>query len=99
MADADGFAVPRLVAGALRRAGFGLSRELWVVQLGYFLNYLGWGAVMPFEVVYMHEGRGLPPRAARPAPRPPPPAAGGPGPRPGAAGPPPRPRRAPRPAR
>jgi hypothetical protein len=23
------------------------------------VNYLGWGAVMPFEVVYLHEGRGF----------------------------------------
>ena len=37
----------------------GLSRELWVVQAGIFLNYLGWGAVMPFEVIYLHEGRGF----------------------------------------
>jgi MFS family permease len=37
----------------------GLPRELWVVQLGVFLNYLGWGAVMPFEVIYLHDGRGF----------------------------------------
>ena len=37
----------------------GLSSELWVVQAGVFLNYLGWGAVMPFEVIYLHEGRGF----------------------------------------
>src|SRR5690349_21529253 len=42
-----------------RRIGFGLPRELRVVQAGFFLNYLGWGAVMPFEVIYLHEGRGL----------------------------------------
>src|SRR5215468_10414305 len=24
-----------------------------------FLNYLGWGCVMPFEVVYLHDGRHL----------------------------------------
>jgi hypothetical protein len=39
-----------------RRIGLGLPRELWVVQAGFFLNYLGWGAVMPFEVIYLHEG-------------------------------------------
>jgi MFS family permease len=43
----------------LRRLGFGLSPELWVVEAGIFLNYLGWGAVLPFEVIYLHEGRGL----------------------------------------
>ena len=36
-----------------------LSREIWVVQAGLFLNYLGWGAVMPFEVIYLHDGRGF----------------------------------------
>jgi hypothetical protein len=36
----------------------GLSCELWVVQLGVSLNYLGWGAVMPFELIYLHEARG-----------------------------------------
>src|SRR5262245_15134028 len=41
------------------RLGFGLSRELWIVQVGIFLNYLGWGAVMPFEVIYLHDGRGF----------------------------------------
>ena len=41
------------------RLGFGLSRELWLVQIGVFLNTLGWGAVLPFEVIYLHNGRGL----------------------------------------
>jgi len=41
------------------RLGFGLSRELWLVQIGVFLNALGWGAVLPFEVIYLHNGRGL----------------------------------------
>jgi MFS family permease len=43
----------------VRRAGFGLPRQLWVVQVGVFLNYLGWGGVMPFEVIYLHEARGF----------------------------------------
>ena len=43
----------------LRRLGFGLSTELWIVQVGIFLNYLGWGAVLPFEVIYLHDGRGF----------------------------------------
>ena len=42
-----------------RRLGYGLPRELWIVQLGIFLNYLGWGSVLPFEVIYLHEGRGF----------------------------------------
>jgi MFS family permease len=36
-----------------------LGADLWVVQAGIFLNYLGWGAVLPFEVIYLHEGRGF----------------------------------------
>lgn len=41
------------------RLGFGLSRELWLVVLGIFLNNLGYGAVLPFEIIYLHEGRGF----------------------------------------
>jgi len=41
------------------RLGQGLTRELWLVQIGVFLNALGWGAVLPFEVIYLHDGRGL----------------------------------------
>ena len=32
---------------------------LWVVQAGIFLNALGWGAVLPFEIIYLHSGRGF----------------------------------------
>ena len=39
--------------------GSGLPRGLWVVQAGIFLNALGWGAVLPFEVIYLHSGRGF----------------------------------------
>jgi MFS family permease len=42
-----------------KKLAFGLSAELWIVEAGIFLNYLGWGAVMPFELIYLHEGRGL----------------------------------------
>jgi len=47
------------VSTSPRRLAFGLSNELWIVQVGVFLNYLGWGGVMPFEVIYLHEGRGF----------------------------------------
>ena len=43
----------------LGRLGFGLSPQLWVVEVGIFLNYLGWGAVMPFEIIYLHDARGF----------------------------------------
>ncbi|HZN70793.1 MAG TPA: MFS transporter [Micromonosporaceae bacterium] len=36
-----------------------LSRQLWFVVLGIFLNYVGYGAVLPFEVIYLHDGRGF----------------------------------------
>src|ERR1700745_4410549 len=42
-----------------RRSGLGLPRQLWTVQAGIFLNALGWGAVLPFEVIYLHSGRGF----------------------------------------
>ena len=51
--------MPWLGARIAQRLGFGLSRELWLVQVGIFLNALGWGAVLPFEVIYLHDGRGF----------------------------------------
>lgn len=43
----------------MRRLGLGLPRELWLVQIGTFVNALGWGAVLPFEVIYLHDARGF----------------------------------------
>jgi MFS family permease len=43
----------------MRRLGFGLSRQLWVVEAGILLNMLGYGAVFPFEIIYLHEERGF----------------------------------------
>ena len=40
-------------------AGPGMPSGLWVVQAGIFLNALGWGAVLPFEIIYLHSGRGF----------------------------------------
>ena len=48
-----------MASQTLKRLSFGLSRELWLVQTGIFLNALGWGAVLPFEVIYLHDGRGF----------------------------------------
>ncbi len=39
--------------------GFGLSRQLWLVEIGIFLNMVGYGAVLPFEIIYLHDGRGF----------------------------------------
>src|SRR5262249_18769305 len=38
---------------------YGLPRELWVVEAGIFLNYLGWGTGMPVEGGHLHEARGF----------------------------------------
>src|SRR5215472_13429977 len=46
----------RLSTGSL---SLGLSRDLWLVELGIFLNMLGYGAVLPFEIIYLHDGRGF----------------------------------------
>jgi MFS family permease len=35
------------------------NKQLRVVQAGIFLNALGYGAVLPFEVIYLHDGRGF----------------------------------------
>ncbi len=42
-----------------RRVAFGLPGQVWLVQLGILINALGYGAVLPFEVIYLHEGRGF----------------------------------------
>lgn len=38
---------------------FGLSRQLWLIELGILVNMLGYGAVLPFEIIYLHDGRGF----------------------------------------
>lgn len=43
----------------VRRLSFGLSRQVWIVEVGIFLNMLGYGAVLPFEIIYLHNGRGF----------------------------------------
>ena len=43
----------------VRQLSFGLSRQVWIVEIGVFLNMLGYGAVLPFEIIYLHDGRGL----------------------------------------
>ena len=45
--------------GGVRSLDFGLPAQLWTVQVGIFLNALGWGAVLPFEIIYLHDGRGF----------------------------------------
>jgi MFS family permease len=42
-----------------QRLSLGLPRTVWLVQAGILLNMLGYGAVLPFEVIYLHNGRGF----------------------------------------
>ena len=58
-APIDGVVVPTVGDEMTPRFGLGVSREVWLVQIGVFLNALGWGAVLPFEVIYVHDGRGF----------------------------------------
>src|SRR6202035_2524720 len=41
------------------RISFGLSRELWLIEAGGVLNMLWYGGVLPFEIIYLHNGRGF----------------------------------------
>jgi MFS family permease len=45
--------------GVAAPLSLGLSRELWLVEIGIFLNMLGYGAVLPFEIIYLHDERGF----------------------------------------
>jgi MFS family permease len=47
--------VSRLVAGWRT----GLSRTVLILQGGNALNYFGYGLVLPFEIIYLHQIRGL----------------------------------------
>jgi MFS family permease len=48
--------VSRLVAGWRT----GLSRPVLILQAGTALNYFGYGLVLPFEIIYLHQIRGFP---------------------------------------
>src|SRR5690348_12321740 len=47
--------VLHLVAGWLA----GLSRPVLILQAGNALNYFGYGLVLPFEIIYLHQARGF----------------------------------------
>src|SRR6201991_3614900 len=38
----------------------GLSRPVLILQAGNALNYFGYGLVLPFEIIYLHQVRGFP---------------------------------------
>src|SRR4051812_38402135 len=37
----------------------GLSRPVLILQAGDALNYFGYGLVLPFEIIYLHQIRGF----------------------------------------
>ena len=37
----------------------GLPRPVLVLQGGFALNFFGTGLILPFEIIYFHEGRGF----------------------------------------
>ena len=47
--------VSRVVAGWRT----GLSRAVLILQAGNALNYFGYGLVLPFEIIYLHQTRGF----------------------------------------
>jgi MFS family permease len=52
--------VSRLVSGWRT----GLSRPVLILQAGNALNYFGYGLVLPFEIIYLHQIRGFSPSTA-----------------------------------
>ena len=40
--------------------GTGLSRPVLILQAGNALNYFGYGLILPFEIIYLHQIRGFP---------------------------------------
>jgi MFS family permease len=51
--------VRRRVSQVLSGWRTGLPRPVLVLQAGDALNYLGYGLVLPFEIIYLHQIRGF----------------------------------------
>jgi predicted MFS family arabinose efflux permease len=49
----------RRVSHLIARWRTGLSRPVLILQAGNALNYLGYGLVLPFEIIYLHQIRGF----------------------------------------
>jgi MFS family permease len=56
---AAGGRTSRLVSHLLAGWRTGLSRPVLILQAGNALNYFGYGLVLPFEIIYLHQMRGL----------------------------------------
>ena len=37
-----------------------LTRDVWILQVGGLVNAFGNGIMLPFLVIYLHNGRGIP---------------------------------------
>ena len=37
-----------------------VPRAVWIIQLGNVVNFFGFGLVLPFELIYLHDRRGFP---------------------------------------
>src|SRR5436305_9781314 len=49
----------RRVSHLIARWRTGLSRAVLILQAGNALNYFGYGLVLPFEIIYLHQARGF----------------------------------------
>jgi MFS family permease len=47
------------LAAFLRDCKPDLPRAVWIVQLGNVVNFFGFGLVLPFELIYLHDRRGF----------------------------------------
>ena len=46
-------------AAFLRDCKPDLPRAVWIIQLGNVVNFFGFGLVLPFELIYLHDRRGF----------------------------------------
>jgi MFS family permease len=52
--------VSRLLVRAFAGWRTGLSGPVTVLQAGTAINYFGYGLIVPFEIIYLHQARGFP---------------------------------------
>ena len=48
------------LAAFLRDCKPDIPRAVWIIQLGNVVNFFGFGLVLPFELIYLHDRRGFP---------------------------------------
>src|SRR5919108_5337948 len=58
-ADEDRGLLNRRISGLIAVWGTGLSRPVITLQAGNALNYFGYGLILPFEIIYLHQFRGF----------------------------------------